>query len=453
MRSIQSRLGIGLTISLVAVFLLQWLVVSVTMRNLSEAGMTTHIEHDIDNLLAGLSFDATGGLRLAPDRVEQYYLQPFSGSYFRIVSGTQVIRSRSLWDQDMPAVTITAGQNEPRHLTGPQSQSLLMYTRAFELRGQRVVISVAKDLAPVEQDIRHFRNLYALVSAAALALLLVLQAILVNQGLRPLRRTHTELKQLEQGEISALGEEVPAELRPLVRELNHLLAAMKQRLVRSRQALGNLAHALKAPLTLLMHQTAQAKPGASVEWQQSMATQLQTMHQLIERELKRARLSGSALPGLRFDLAAELAPLVEALRSIYRERSLAIETRLPGTVTLAADREDMLELLGNLLDNACKWAKSRVLIEVIPAPETKDATLIINIHDDGPGCPAESLADLAQRGARLDETVPGHGLGLAIATDIAADYGGGITFGRSEILGGFLVIVHLALGQRTSAGS
>ena len=439
MRSIQSRLGLGLAASLIAVFALQWLVVSVTMRHLSENGMVAHMEHDMDNLLAGLSFDTAGRLHLAPGRIEQVYQKTFSGNYFRIVSGDQVMRSRSLWDEDLPAAPAAAGKTAVQRLTGPQSQPLLMRTRAFELQGRGVSISVAQDLTPLENDIRHFRNRYALVSAVALLLLLVMQAYLVRQDLRPLRTAREDLRRLERGEISALGEDVPQELQPLVRELNQLLAAMHRRLARSRQALGNLAHALKTPLTLLTHQVGHEKIRAEPDLQRDMTAQLRAINRLIERELKRARLSGAALPGQRFDFSAEIPPLVTTLASLYREKRLDIATRLPDKAVLSADREDMLELLGNLLDNACKWGKHRVLIEVACVP----GSITIKVHDDGPGCPPESLAWLAQRGARLDESAPGHGLGLAIALDIAADYGGRIGFGRSEALGGFLVTADL----------
>lgn len=442
MRSIQKYLGVSLALSLVAVFFLQWLVVSVTVRQLSESGFQAHMEHDIENLLAGLSFDAAGRLQLAPDRIENIYQRPFSGSYYRIAAGDQTIRSRSLWDEDLPAVAGTAAGVLTQRVPGPQSQPLIMHTRVFEWQGRRIVISVAEDLAPLENEMREFRNRYALVSLAALALLLALQAWLVRRGLRPLHRTRAELRQLEQGELSRLSEAVPAELSPLVRELNHLLAAMTQRLARSRQALGNLAHALKGPLTLLTHQVAEEKTDAAAP-RQAMTEQLRTMKHLIERELRRARLSGTALPGRRFDFAAEVPALIETLKALYRDKPLEINLRMPAAVAFPADREDMLELLGNLLDNACKWSRREVLLEVA----ITEAGITLRVHDDGSGCPEESLATLAQRGTRLDESAPGQGLGLAIAMQTASDYGGRISFGRSEILGGFLATVHLPVAN------
>jgi len=444
MRSIQSRLGLGLAVSLVAVFVLQWLVVSVSLQRLSEAGLSAHIEHDIDNLLAGLSFDGAGRLQLAPERVEQIYQLPYSGNYFRISSGAQVIRSRSLWDQDLPAATVTPGQSASRHLAGPQTQPLLVITRAFELRGRRLDISVARDLTPLANDIRRFRDRYALVSGAALVLLLALQVLLVRQGLRPLRRTRTELKQLERGEIGELSESVPDELRPLVQELNQLLATMKQRLARSRQALGNLAHALKTPLTRIAQLASQPALQSAPEVQQPLRTQTEVIRRFIDRELGRARLAGGAQPGQRFDVTREVPALIETLAAIYREKNLAMDIRLADDVHLIADREDMLELLGNLLDNACRWARHKVRLTV----EAGNG-LTIAVEDDGPGASPENLQRLAERGTRLDEATDSHGLGLAIARDIAASYGGTLTLERSPDLGGLQVRVVLTAASNS----
>ena len=446
MRSIQSRLGLGLAVSLILVFVLQWLVVSVSLQRLSEAGLSAHIGHDIDNLLAGLSFDGTGRLHLAPERVDQIYLLPFSGSYFRISSGAQVIRSRSLWDQDLPAAAVAPGQSAAQRLAGPQAQPLLMITRAFELRGRRIDISVARDLTPLANDIRHFRDRYALVSGAALVLLLALQALLVRQGMRPLRRTHAELTRLERGELAALNEDVPDELRPLVHELNRLLATMKQRLARSRQALGNLAHALKTPLTriaqLAAHQALQSAPDV----QQPLRTQTEIIRRFIDRELGRARLAGGAQPGQRFDVTREIPALIETLAAIYREKNLAMDIRLANDVHFVADREDMLELLGNLLDNACRWArhKVRLTVEAVPGPT-------FTVEDDGPGAAPENLRRLVERGLRLDEEAGGHGLGLAITQDIVASYGGTLTLGRSSDLGGLQARIMLPAAPKPSS--
>jgi signal transduction histidine kinase len=449
MASLQTRLGAGLTLSLIVVFALQWVVVSVALRELSESSMVVQMEHDVDNLLTGLSFDAAGRPQLAEGRVEQVYLHPFSGHYFRIATGEQVLRSRSLWDQDLATVRLATGTGHTHRVVGPLAQPLLMLTRAFELHGHTVTISVAVDLTPLETDLRRFRDRYAIVSGAALLALLLLQSLLVRLSLRPFARTRAALAQLERGEIGRLDENVLHELRPLVRELNRLLTTMQQRLARSRQALGNLAHAMKTPLTLLGDLSHRIGDGPAAETRAELAAVTRTLGQLVERELARARLAGTANPGQRFDFDAELPPLLDTLRSIHQSKALTLEARVPPQLRFAADREDLLELLGNLLDNACKWARTKVVLTatVVAGKTGSDSALVLDVEDDGPGCPPEDLPRLTQRGLRLDENTAGHGLGLAIVQDIVASLGGTVEFGRSAALGGFLAGVHLPLNH------
>lgn len=438
MPSLQTRLGTGLTLSLIVVFALQWVVASVALRELNESGMVSLMEHDIDSLLTGLNFEPDGRMRLTESRVEQIYLHPFSGHYFRIASGEHTLRSRSLWDQDLATVHLVAGTAHTHRVIGPLAQPLLMHTRAFELRGRPVTISIAIDLTPLETSLSRFRNRYAVVSGAALLVLLLLQSALVRISLRPFARTRDALARLERGEIDRLDDKVLHELRPLVRELNRLLATMQQRLARSRQALGNLAHAMKTPLTLLADLSHRVGDAPAAETRRELAGITRTLGQLVERELTRARLAGAVGAGQRFYFDTELPSLLDTLRSIHQARGLSLEARLPPHLHLAADREDVLELLGNLLDNACKWARSRVRLTAAAASD-----MVIDVEDDGPGCPDEDLPRLTQRGVRLDESTKGHGLGLAIVQDIVASLGGTIEFGRSATLGGFRASVRL----------
>ena len=169
-----------------------------------------------------------------------------------------------------------------------------------------------------------------------------------------------------------------------------------------------------------------------------LVRQVDTIRVLMERELKRARLAGGGVWGRSFDPATEIPPLLDALKSIYRDKRLEIDSRIPAGMLFPVDRQDMLELLGNLLDNACKWAHRCVLLTVEQA-----SGLSMVVEDDGPGCPAEELEQLAQRGVRIDESASGHGLGLAIVRDVVENYGGSLRFGRSAELGGFMVRVWL----------
>jgi len=265
--------------------------------------------------------------------------------------------------------------------------------------------------------------------------LLWLQRLIVRRGLAPLEQVRRELPRLARGEIPQLSLEAPAEVRPLVAELNRLLDLLNQRQRRSRHALGNLAHALKTPLTALTQLAEQPPPpGDATGWWQDLRRQLQHIRALTERELKRARIAGGGAPGQRVLLDREVADLIATLRRIHRDRELAIEARIPPGSGFAGDRDDLLELLGNLLDNACQWAESRVRLTV----GANTDTLYLRIEDDGPGCPPDQLEALQQRGTRIDESRAGYGLGLAIAGDIVAQYGGTLRLGRSEDLDGFL---------------
>jgi signal transduction histidine kinase len=216
-----------------------------------------------------------------------------------------------------------------------------------------------------------------------------------------------------------------------VRELNQFIDAWRNHLQRSRQALGNLAHALKSPLNLILlhHPETQKDP---------VAEQAVRMRGLIDRELRRARLAGEGSPGRRFRPEQDVSDLVAGVQTLYEDRPLEVCADIDTPETVPYDQEDMLELLGNLTDNAAKWARRQVRISL-----TWGECLRILVEDDGPGVDAEAVEVLSARGSRLDESIPGHGLGLAIVREIVRLHGGRVGFGRSERLGGFRVCVEL----------
>lgn len=436
--SIRLRLGIGLAAGLLAVMALQWLAVTHVMRTLAEDYVRTRLEHDIDELLANLSFDAAGHAQLAPHHLGGIWHTPFSGHYFQITGTGAPLRSRSLWDRSLPAAQLVPGASDLRRMSGPQGQSLLWVARGFTKQGHALTITAAEDMTSFETDLAAFKWRYAGLSLVVVVLLLGVQALMVRAGLRPLDRVREQLRRLEQGEIKQLDAATPREIRPLVDELNRLLVTLNQRLTRSRQALGNLAHAIKTPLTILSNLVSHDAVRAHADLQQPLATHTAAIQRLLERELKGARLAGAAVGGQRFVLSAEMPALVQTLHAMHRDRSLRIDTHYPQGLTLMADREDMLELLGNLLDNACKWARATLRLTI-----GSDTQIRIVVEDDGPGCPEDECARLAQRGVRLDEATAGHGLGLAIAQDIVGSYHGSMVFDRSPDLSGMRVCVNL----------
>lgn len=433
--SLKLRLAVGLSLSLLLLLGGQYWLVSGAIRATAEDYVASRLRHDTEGLLAAL--------RWQPDRVrlaasDTIYRHPYSGHYYRIQAGERTLRSRSLWEADLPLPEVAVGASRRLHVSGPDNQPLLVRVAAFREGDRTVRIAVAEDLTPLNSDLAAFQWRYGLVSMAVAAALLGLQWLLVAVGLRPLRRLQGEVAALERGERQALSEDVPAEVRPLVTELNRLLGVLGERLTRSRNALGNLAHALKAPLTRLF----QAAEAAPVRDHPALRDQIlepaQTIRERIDRELSRARLAAGS-PGQRFDPGREIPALIRALERIHADRDLAITYHGPEPGTAFGDREDLLELLGNLLDNACKWAESRVTVTA-----AIDGGLALTVADDGPGVSEAQRDQLTERGTRLDEVGEGHGLGLAIVGDIVSAYGGRMTFSRSPDLGGLAVHVKLA---------
>lgn len=431
MRSLQFRLSTGLFISLVLAFVVLWILVSNASRYLAESYIATRLEHDTESLLTAVQVDNTGAVTLDASRINPIYSRPFSGHYYKIESKAGALRSRSLWDQDLAVKSLRSGVRQRQHVRGPQQQPLLLLISAFDKGGQVITIAVADDLSPVEADLAHLQRYFVLAALILLLLLIGIQGLILHAGLRPLDKTRRELQALAQGKLSQLDQNVPKEVSPLVAEINHLLDVLDKRLNRSRNALGDLAHALKKPLTVLKQLARDEALANNTELQQTLTTQLDSIQRHVTRILQRARLAGEGPVGSLFNAAEEIPALLATLQHMYYDKSLAFETRLPAQLTLAADREDMLELIGNLLDNACKWAAHKVRITLTQNHETR-----IDIEDDGPGVEDTKLTALTRRGLRLDETTEGHGLGLAIVHEIVTSLGGELQLQRSRDLGG-----------------
>lgn len=445
MRSIETRLNLGLGLSLILVFIAVGVGVSLSIRLLTEEYVSSRLEHDAESLLTAISFNGDG-VHLSGRRVNTIYNRVYSGHYYRVQVDGRVIRSRSLWDRNLKVPAVAVGQVRRLREAGPQSQLLLVRAAAYRKAGHAVRIAVAEDLTPIKADMRRFQLRYALFSLGALVVLLLMQRFVLRAGLAPLARTRAQIGELERGERQQLGEDIPRELLPVVREINRLLLALQQRLQRSRNALGNLAHALKTPLTLIGQAADSRELDGHPEVQRQLQHHVEVVRTLMERELKRARLAGAAPAGGQVQLDREVQALMGVLHRLYDEKGLAMEARVPEGASFPADKEDILELLGNLMDNACKWARGRMRITV-----ALEAGLQISVEDDGPGRSETEIAELTRRGVRIDEHgAPGHGLGLAIVRDVVSYYGGELTLGRSAELGGFRVDVHLPLPSQAA---
>ncbi|MGU3538920.1 sensor histidine kinase [Methylobacterium sp. A54F] len=377
-------------------------------------------------------------LRLDRDLDGPPFDRPFSGWYWQVQRGAERLGSRSL---DGGALALPRlpdpdpDRPSPADGRGPRGEGLILRVLVLpaEAGAEPTRIAAAAPEAALRRPVRE-----ALVSLAlalgVLGLCLVGGVLVqVRLGLRPLGRLRADLAAVRAGQRERVPAEQPAEIRPVVRELNLLLDQNAANLERARTHVANLAHGLKTPLATLSLALAEHDPDGR------LGRLVGAMDRSVRHHLRRAR--AAALDGAnrtRADLAAHVADLRATLERLHADKALAIEARVPAGLAVACDGQDLDEMLGNLLDNACQWARTRVSLTA----EVADAVVRIAIADDGPGLGPDDLARLAQRGRRLDESVPGHGFGLAITTELAELYGGTLVLDRAP-LGGLRAVLSL----------
>ncbi len=429
--SIQRTLALGLGASVIVVTLSLGLVAFLLSERALRDIARVSLEEDAISVLAALERQPET-LGLNPALLLPAYQMPLSGRYFAVVAEGQTLRSRSLWDADLP--TPPRAGFVPELFTGISGQQLLILRADYRRLGTDIVVVVAADLAPLLARFRAIGLILLGLGVLASGLLLLLQRYWMRRALLPLAHTRQQLHELRQGERELLQTDVPNELRPLIDEINRLLQYSRESMARSRRSLGNLGHALKSPLGVLFMLSEKADSGLK----EQMDAQLLQIQRRIGRELGRARTAGESLSGARFEPRADLPLLIDTLKRA-RPRPLDIRWEAPAG-TLPLEQDDMLELLGNLIDNACKWARGRIDITLA----IRDGALLIRVADDGPGLAPELRKEMLRRGARLDEGIEGHGLGLGIVSDMVAVYHGTIAL-DSASLGGLLVEISLPL--------
>lgn len=396
-------------------------------------------------LIAAIEPDADGGLRLAHPLPELRLFLPGSGVYASIrrndgrpgwdspsLEGTDIVFPRGL------------GRLEQRFggWVSPDGGALQTFgigmTWGPEMARERTyTVAVAEDLGTYQAELAAFRRmLWGWLAVLAFALLAA-QWLVLHRGLSPLRRAASDLLRIERGERERLDGEYPAELRGLVDNLNALLRNERVRRERYRHALGDLAHSLKTPLAVLRG-TIEAEGGESVR--PVIGQQVDRMAQIVDHQLRRAGTEGRGVFGAAVAAAPVARRVLDALGKVYRDRHLERVMDADPDARFHGDADDLMEILGNLLDNACKWATSSVRLE-LRRQVTADGPerLRIRVDDDGPGIP-EAIALAPARGQRADDDTPGHGIGLAMVRDIVEVYGGELEFERSP-MGGARVVV------------
>jgi signal transduction histidine kinase len=439
MKSLRKQLSLGLALSLVGLLTLQWAVVTFTIDHLIQSQMTARMQQEAEGILAGVTVNTRGQLVLAPHVMTAGYQRPFSGRYFIVMlDETHKAQSRSWWDVEIPVHALKVGEEQVTHVNGPESQPLLLLGHGYRKQQRTITIYVAESLVELQQSVRMFHWLYGVFSLLGLLALLALQRWIVLNSLNPLQQIKESLAKVASGELQQINASGPAEVMPLVNEFNRILKSASQKTKRSRLSIGNLAHGLKTRLAQLQLLSQDAMVESDAQLRQMVQSCADEIHQDVERELKRARLMGDVYTSQTTDLEVELPKLVATLQKIYSEKTVAFAWQHDGQARVMIDREDMLELLGNVLDNAFKWCNSQVQLTI-----SGEYAIRVLVEDDGPGSNAPALETLLQRGMRMDESKPGSGLGLAIVQDIVQHYHGHIALAHSERLGGLCVDIAL----------
>ena len=484
-RSLTFRVaGLSTILAIAALFAIAT-IISTLYQNRAERDFENILNAHLETLIGAVGLNENGKLRSEPNLVNRKFGQPESVLYWEVTLQTEAnsdgLRSASMKTGKVESPSIqevpfsiqevpSAAKNYKSRTyvaDGPAREKLRVVEAEILIEPE--IIIEAKDLedaealaealrrennkeavryrfmgnlASVDQDTTEFRNDIYLYLALFAAAMVVINAGAILFGMRPLGRIRAALTDIREGRVEKLGGEFPPEIEPLVRETNALIDNNRKIVERYRTQVGNLAHSLKTPLAVITNEGRSASGGRGT----MIVGQAAAMKRQIDHTLQRARIAAQRDTVIyRTGLSGPMARMVRVLGKLNPDKTFALDLPASDPV-FAGEKEDLEEIVGNLLENAAKWARGNVAVTVAEIGEGHDSpTVSIAIEDDGPGIPADRAADAIKRGGRLDESRPGTGLGLAIVVDLAAEYGGSLNLEQSR-LGGLRAVVHLPGG-------
>jgi len=453
MRSLRRRLIVVVVASVAAGFLL---TAALTWRIVSDAAtrdFDTRLANALGELALAVDFGEDKILSLSREPEDPAYNRPNSGWYWRIAKGgITLARSRSLRLGELPAVPEAAPGGEPSELplsltlpaSGPSGEDLRLRHRVVPLRDGAITLDIA--VAGPARDIGRevwLSMRWLLLGLAIVAVFLSgLLIVEIGSGLGPLRVLANDIERASRGEIRRLEPSNYLELNPLTSNVNDLIGQVEIVVGRARAHAGNLAHAIKTPLSLISARNEMRGEQQDIE----IGYGVGTIRRQIDHHLKRARFAGKVrLASDRVPVKSVTDDVLLVMQRGYRDRDLSITASVDDGAVFLGEREDFEEMIGNLVENACKWARSKVVIVVRQSAESLD----IQIEDDGPGLPEYERQQALERGRKLDETVAGSGIGLSIVVDLVELYGGDIDLQTAE-LGGLSALLRLPSIRRTS---
>ena len=445
MHSLHSRLLLTASLVLAGFLGATGLALDKAFRVSAEAAMQERLQSHIYALLAAANEDATGRMMPPQQLPEPRFSKPDSGLYAVITAGDgkSLWHSASLTGRD---IEITEQQRPgERHFSQLARAGMQLYTLAFGVAWEDYAgteslytYTVAEDTSGFEAEVDSFRStLWRWLGGMALVLLIA-QGFILRWGLRPLRSVTNDLQQIQQGRSERLDGPYPRELSGLTSSLNSLIEHSKSVQSRYRNSLDDLAHSLKTPLAILQSSHTDSSAADADADRTLVSEQVQRMDEIISHQLQRAAVSGRATLAKPVAIGKVVQRLVRSLDKVYREKQPTVTLELDPSASFTGDEADLMEILGNLLENAYKYCHS--VIRVCVQADANDTGIEINIEDDGPGIALQQVDSILQRGTRMDESVPGQGIGLSMASEIITLYGGQLEFAASPLGGALLRI-------------
>ncbi|MGH6726164.1 MAG: sensor histidine kinase [Pseudolabrys sp.] len=444
--SLALRLFVSASAWAVVILVITGIVLASIYRQAVERAFDRRLGVYLRTLVADVASPEEAGDKFPQSLGEPLFELPLSGWYWQVTRldpGKHDVRaSRSLWDAGLPHLQdrgVPAGPDGSRegYVAGPEDQRLRLVERNIDLGDEgHYLVAVAGDAAEINEETRSFDQALIVTFSILAVVLLLTTMFQVRFGLAPLKRITDSLAAIRSGTAERLAGQFPEEIAPLARETNALIDANKEIVERARTHVGNLAHALKTPLSVMVNEAAARgrDPFAN-----KVLEQADIMRDQVARHLERARLAARlTVVGSVTDVEPVVTALARTMEKIHRERGIAIEVHADAKARFRGERPDLEEMIGNLVDNACKWASSRVAIEVLcerPDPASAGQVVYVVVDDDGRGLSPSEREQVAQRGSRLDESKPGSGLGLSIVVELAGLYGSELKLGTAPLGG------------------
>jgi len=445
-----SSLALRLFFSAAAWTVVMLVVAGIVLSSLYRAAVERAFDRRLNvylrTLVADVATPDEAGDRFPQSLGESLFNLPLSGWYWQVTrldtARPEVRSSRSLWDSTLPHLDDASSAASPAgarqgYVQGPEEQMLRLVERTIDLGDEgRFLVAVAGVASEIDDETRGFDRALGTTFAVIGIMFLLITTFQVRFGLAPLKRISAGLTAIRSGTAERLEGSFPIEVAALARDANALIEANREIVTRARTHVGNLAHALKTPLSVMVNE-ASANPENPLS--SKVREQTDIMRDQVTHHLERARLAARvAVVGTVTEVRPVVAALVRMMDKIHHDRGISIMLDAPEEARFRGEKQDLEEMVGNLVDNACKWAQSRVALETfVERPEVYSERRIVRIvvDDDGPGLSPQQRELVGRRGRRLDEAKPGTGLGLSIVVELADLYGGDLTLGTAPIGG------------------